>query len=74
MNMIMIIYVPTAHREQKPVFINNDMFKGACRRNFEGDYRCGRLQVKTMLRDQADDTIDMAVLEHIDMNFLIKIL
>lgn len=71
-DVIMVIYVPAAHREQKPVFINNDMFKGTYRRNFEGDYRCSRLQVKTMLRDQADDTIDMAVLEHIDMDVFNK--
>ena len=71
-DVIMVIYVPTAHREQKTVFINNDMFKGTYRRNFEGDYRCSGLQVKTMLRDHADDTIDMAVLEHIDMDVFNK--
>ncbi len=65
---IMVIHVPAAHREQKPVYINNDMFGGTFRRNWEGDYHCTRIQVKTMLRDQADDTIDMSVLDNIGMD------
>lgn len=35
---IMAIHVPAAKREQKPVYINNDMFGGTFRRNWEGDY------------------------------------
>lgn len=66
----MVIHVPAAHREQKPVYINNDMFNGTFRRNWEGDYHCTRIQVKTMLRDQADDTIDMSVLDHIGLDVL----
>ena len=50
-DVIMVIYVPMAKREQKPVYINNDIFNGTLRRNYEGDYHCTRLQVKTMLRD-----------------------
>lgn len=67
-DVIMVIYVPAAHREQKPVYINDDMFGGTFRRNWEGDYHCTRIQVKTMLRDQADDTIDMSVLDAIGMD------
>ena len=69
-DVIMVIHVPAAHREQKPVYINNDMFNGTFRRNWEGDYHCTRIQVKTMLRDQADDTIDMSVLDHIGLDVL----
>lgn len=67
-DVIMVIHVPAAHREQKPVYINDDMFGGTFRRNFEGDYHCSRIQVKTMLRDQADDTIDMSVLDNLNMD------
>jgi len=63
----MVIHVPAARREQKPVYINDDMLGGTFRRNWEGDYHCTRIQVKTMLRDQADDTIDMSVLDSIGM-------
>lgn len=67
-DVIMVIHVPAARREQKPVYINNDMFGGSFRRNFEGDYHCTRIQVKTMLRDQADDTVDMSVLDNLSMD------
>jgi len=67
-DVIMVIHVPAARREQKPVYINDDMFGGTFRRNFEGDYHCTRIQIKTMLRDQADDTIDMSVLDNLHMD------
>ena len=67
-DVIMVIHVPAARREQKPVYINDDIFGGTFRRNWEGDYHCTRIQVKTMLRDQADDTIDMSVLDNIGLN------
>lgn len=43
-DVIMVIYVPIAKREQKPIFINDDLFGGTFRRNWEGiitvqDYR-----------------------------------
>ena len=47
---IIVIYVPMANREQKPVYINDDIFGGTFRRNHEGDYHCTKLQVKAMLR------------------------
>ena len=69
-DVIMVIYVPMAKREQKPVYINNDIFNGTFRRNYEGDYHCTRLQVKTMLRDQTEQTVDMEVLDKISMEDL----
>lgn len=62
-DIVMVIYVPMAKREQKPVFINDDMFGGTFKRNYEGDYRCTRLQVKSMLRDQTESTMDMRIVE-----------
>ena len=69
-DVIMVIYVPMAKREQKPVYINNDFFNGTFRRNYEGDYHCTRLQVKTMLRDQTERTMDMEVLDKVPMEDL----
>ena len=71
-NVVMVIHVPMANREQKPVYINNDIFNGTFRRNFEGDYHCTRLQVKAMLRDQTERTMDMEILEKVsieDLNY-----
>ncbi len=69
-DVIMVIYIPMAKREQKPVYINNDIFNGTFRRNYEGDYHCTRLQVKTMLRDQTERTMDMEVLDKVPMEDL----
>lgn len=41
--LFIVIYVPVAKREQKPVFINNDIFGGTFRRDHSGDYHCTRL-------------------------------
>ena len=60
---IMVITVPPASREQRPVYINNDIFKGTFRRNWEGDYHCTPSEVRAMLRDQTEQTMDMKVLE-----------
>ena len=71
-DVIIVIYVPMANREQKPVYINDDIFGGTFRRNHEGDYHCTKLQVKAMLRDQTDNTMDMDVLDDVpisDLNY-----
>lgn len=62
-DVILVIHVPMAKREQKPVHINNDIFSGTFRRNWEGDYHCGRNEVLAMLRDEPEITMDMKVLE-----------
>ena len=71
-DQIVVIHVPMARREEKPVYINNNLFHGTYRRNHDGDYHCTRLQVKTMLRDQAEKTMDMEVLDDVpleDLNY-----
>ena len=62
-DIIIVINVPMAKREQKPIYINDDMFGGTFKRNHEGDYHCTKLQVKTMLRDQTESTMDMRIIE-----------
>lgn len=69
-NVIMVIHVPKAGREQKPVYINGDMFNGTFRRNWEGDYHCERSEVLAMLRDQPDETADMKALQDMSLDAL----
>ena len=69
-DIIIVIEVPMAKRSQKPVYINNDMFNQTYRRTYSGDYKCTRLQVKAMLRDQTENTVDMDVLEDAEMSNL----
>ena len=56
-DVIMMIYVPHARREQRPVYINNNLWNGTYRRNWEGDYHCTQAEIKAMLRDQPEETI-----------------
>ena len=69
-DLIIAVFVPRAERTFKPVFINNDMFTGTFKRNGEGDYHCTRLQVKSMLRDQEEDTMDMRLVERFDLSVI----
>lgn len=68
--IIMVIHVPKAKREQKPIYINGDMFSGTFRRNWEGDYHCGRSEVLAMLRDQPEETADMKILQDMPLDVL----
>ncbi len=60
---VLVIHVPMAGREQRPVYINNDLLGGTFRRNDKGDYPCTSAQIRAMLRDEPDDTMDMEVLD-----------
>ena len=64
---ILVIHVPMANRHDKPVYINDDLFGGTFRRNWEGDYRCTRVEVKAMLRDQVEFSSDMETLDDVPM-------
>lgn len=57
---IVVITVPRARRELRPVYIGGDPFTGTYRRSGEGDYRCTREEVAAMLRDAQGISPDRA--------------
>ena len=63
-DVILVIKVPRARREEKPIYINGDMWNGTYKRDWEGDYRCSREVVLAMLRDQPEDRTDFRILEN----------
>lgn len=67
---VLVVHVPRASREEKPVFINGDMFTGTFRRSAEGDCHCTRSEVLGMLRDQPGEPSDMKVLTSIPLSAL----
>lgn len=69
-DIVLAIEVPMAKRNQKPVYINNNLFNGTYRRTHSGDYKCTRLQVKAMLRDQTENTVDMDILDDAQLSEL----
>lgn len=70
-DIILVIHVPRAKRDQKPVYINNDLFGGSYRRDWEGDYHCSKAEIKAMLRDAAEETEDMKIVEQFDVSVLV---
>jgi predicted HTH transcriptional regulator len=64
---IIVIEVPRAERQDKPVYINDDI-RQSFRRNNTGDYRCKMPAIKAMLRDAANETQDMIVLDKMDLS------
>jgi predicted HTH transcriptional regulator len=69
-DVILVIYVPRAKRDEKPVYINNDMFGGTYRRDWEGDYHCTKSEIRGMIRDATDDTSDMKIVEQFDLSVI----
>ena len=69
---IIVVYVPRAGREQKPVYINDNLFGGTFRRDHEGDYHCSESEVRGMLRDQADKSTDNKTIVDMDMSVFCK--
>ncbi|MDR1586593.1 MAG: putative DNA binding domain-containing protein [Treponema sp.] len=63
---IIAIEVPRAERQDKPVYINDDL-RQSFRRNHAGDYRCTMPAIKAMLRDAANGTQDMMVMDKMDL-------
>ena len=49
---IIAITVPKAEACHRPVYIENDLYRGSYRRSGEGDYRCTREEIDTMLAER----------------------
>lgn len=55
---LILISVPRAPRELRPVYINNNPATGTYRRNGEGDYRCSEEDLRSMMRDASPSAED----------------
>ena len=65
---VVVIHVPRADFTQRPVFINNNVFKGTYKRNHEGDYHCSEPMVRMMIRDSNPTGNDGQLLEYYTMD------
>lgn len=65
---VVVIHVPRADYEERPVYINNNLMRGTYRRRHEGDYHCPEPIIRMMLRDACDDGNDRMFLEHYTMD------
>ena len=65
---IVCIRVPQADWRAKPIYLNDNVYKGTYRRNNEGDYHCTEAQVKAMIRDSNADGNDSILIEYYGMD------
>ncbi len=64
---IILIQVPRAPRQSRPVFLNGNPLGNSYRRQHEGDQRLSNEQVKRLLAEQVEDSRDSTVLPHFGM-------
>lgn len=69
-NHILVIKVKKANRFQKPVFINDNLYNGTYRRNYEGDYHCTRPEIDLMIKDSNNQSNDKTCLEEFTLEDL----
>lgn len=50
----LLFFIPRASKDQRPVFKTTDPYNGTYKRNYEGDYKCSKKEVRRMFAD-ADD-------------------
>lgn len=61
---IIVIEVPRADYKTRPIYINDNPYKGTLKRNNQGDYHCTEEEVKAMIRDQNSEGNDGQILEY----------
>ncbi len=64
---IIAIEIPRAKRSDRPIFVGGNISE-SYRRNGEGDYKCTKEEISSMLRDASSKTYDMQVLCDIDIS------
>ena len=69
-SVILVINVPRAKREHRPVYIGGDLFSGTYKRNSSGDYHCTKEEIRSMLRDQGSQTVDTKILTGMNLSVL----
>lgn len=67
---VVVIRVPRAQHDAKPVYLNGNPLTGTYRRNGEGDYHCSQREVSAMLRDNADNVQDRHAVDGLTLDAL----
>ena len=69
---LIVIEVQRAEFNMRPVYVNDNPYKGTYKRNHEGDYHATEHEVKGMIRDQNSDGNDSLILEYYTMDDIDK--
>ena len=65
---IIIVEIPAAKRDQKPVYLNNQPMSETYIRRHEGDCHCSEEQIKRMFAEQVEESRDDRILTGFDFN------
>jgi len=60
---VLIINVPRANYKERPIYLNENPYKGTYKRNAEGDYKSTEDEVNAMIRDASEEGNDGVILE-----------
>ncbi|EPF12893.1 Divergent AAA domain [Cedecea davisae] len=66
--VVVVIEIPAARREQKPVYLNNQPMTETYIRRHEGDCHCSEEQIKRMMAEQVEDCRDDKILTGFDFS------
>ncbi len=69
-SFLLIIRVPKARREDKPIYIFGNMDSGTYKRNGEGDYHCSNAEIKMMIAESVSMPCDSLIAEGADISWL----
>lgn len=61
---VLIINVPRANYKERPIYLNENLYKGTYKRNAEGDYKSTEDEVNAMIRDASEEGNDGVILEY----------
>lgn len=69
---LIVIHVPRAEYNMRPVYVDENLYKGTYKRNHEGDYHATEHEIRGMIRDQNPEGNDSMILEHYSMDDIDK--
>lgn len=64
---IIMIQIPRAKYTDKPIYLNKNPHQ-AYKRNYEGDYKCSAEEIKIMVRDSTEDSLDNTLITDFSMD------
>lgn len=69
---LIVIHVPRAEFNMRPVYVGENPHKGTFKRNHEGDYHATEHEIRGMIRDQNPEGNDSVILEYYTMDDIDK--
>lgn len=69
---LLVIHVPRAEFNMRPIYVGENPYKGTYKRNHEGDYHATEHEIMGMIRDRNPDGNDSMILEYYTMDDIDK--